>query len=32
MKVLVVYAHPSEDSFTSRVRDTVIESLEKREG
>jgi NAD(P)H dehydrogenase (quinone) len=29
MKVLVVYAHPSEDSFTSKVRDTVIENLEK---
>ena len=28
MKVFIVYAHPSEDSFTSHVRDSFIKGLE----
>ncbi len=27
MKVLIVYAHPSEDSFTSKIRDEFIKGL-----
>jgi len=28
MRVFIVYAHPSEDSFTRRIRDTFIAGLE----
>ena len=28
MKVLIVYCHPSEDSFTSEIRDSFIRGLE----
>ncbi|MCL2270790.1 MAG: NAD(P)H-dependent oxidoreductase [Treponema sp.] len=28
MKVFIVYAHPSEDSFTSQIRDSFIAGLE----
>jgi hypothetical protein len=27
MKVFIVYAHPSEDSFTRHIRDAFIEGL-----
>ncbi|MDR3130027.1 MAG: NAD(P)H-dependent oxidoreductase [Treponema sp.] len=28
MNIFIVYVHPSEDSFTRRIRDRFIEGLE----